>query len=237
MAWVAVGVGGLSLGSSAFKYFKGKSQQKRANELRENAQDPGFQVNQALIDNANFLRDRYSNYVMPGYQQALNNINQAGATSFDRGVQGASSSGDVLSLASQIAYGQGQAQNQLALQNTQSKEGALGQYLNANAAAGQQYQDQNAYDRQRYQEQLGEAAGLYNAGATNEGNAVNEFGSTLGQFIGSGVLGSSGGKSSSAITGRAGSVGVQANNTLPQYDLNGNPIITPINYNIFNRPQ
>lgn len=165
---------GVSLLPSLFGAIRGGRQRREAKRLRNSAVDPGYQMNQGVIDNARVLQERASNYSMPGYQQALSNINQSYGNAFNQGVQGASSSGDVLDLASRIAYGQGQATNELAFQNAQGAEQAQLQSLQANAQAGQQYQDANAYQRGLYQQQLAEAAAMYNAGETNIGNALGD---------------------------------------------------------------
>lgn len=158
---------------SIFGAIEGIGQKRRAKKLRENAKSPGYELNSGIMQNRDTLANRYTNYEMPGYNQALNNIGSSSATAFNSGVQGASSSGDVLDLATKIAYGTGQQQRQLEVQNAQGKEVALQDYLGANVAAGQQRQDSNAYDRQLYQQQLAEAAALYGAGDQNIGNAIN----------------------------------------------------------------
>lgn len=150
---------------SLFKAVSGFKQLNQAGNINPN--NPGFTMNQGIIDNARILQDRAGNYQMPGYGQAVNNINSANAQAFSNGVQGASSGGDVLDLASKLAYGQTQQLNQLAQQNTQGADNALIQSLNANAQAGQQYQDKNAYDRDIYQQQLREKAALTQSGNEN----------------------------------------------------------------------
>lgn len=147
-------------------------QRRQAKRLRANSVDPGYEMNSGVLQNKETLQNRYSNYQIPGYNQALNNINSGSATAFNSGSQGASSSGDVLDLATRIAYGTGQQNRQLGVQNAQGKEGALQDYLGANASAGLERQNANAYDRQQYQAQLAEAAALYNASNQNMGNAV-----------------------------------------------------------------
>lgn len=172
---------GISLLPSAFKAVSGIFQSNKAGKL--NPIDPGYQVNQNVIDNARILSDRYTNYQIPGYNQALQNINSTGQTAFGNAVQGASSSGDILDAATKIAYGQNQSTNQLAVQNAQGKEGALQDYLGANAAAGQQYVDKNAYDRQKYQQQLQEKAALTQAGAQNTYGALDSASSVATSFL------------------------------------------------------
>lgn len=170
-----LGVGAAVAGAvipSIFSAINGIGQRRQAKRLRASAVDPGYQMNQGVLQNEQILRNRYNNYQIPGYNQALNNINASGATAFNSGLQGASSSGDVLDLATRIAYGQGQQYRGLAVQNAQGKEGALNEYLGANVAAGQERQNANLYDRQKYQQQLAEAAALYNAGDQNINSGI-----------------------------------------------------------------
>lgn len=173
---------GLAAIPSIFGAIRGIGQRRQAKRIRANAIDPGYEMNSGVLQNADILQNRYNNYSLPGYSMQMNNLGTNAATAFNNGAQGASSGGDVLDLATKIAYGTGQQQNQLMLQNAQGKEAALGGFLNANAAAGQESQNANAYDRQRYQDQLAEAAALYGASDQNINNAgigLGSIGTTL----------------------------------------------------------
>ena len=178
MSWAAVIIGGVSLVGSGIKYAQGRKQQRQAEAMRP--VNPGYQQNQGVIDNARILRERYGNYMIPGYEQALANINMGGQMAFSQGVQGASSSGDVIDLASRIAYGQSQAQNQLAMQNAQGRDAALMDYISANARAGQEATNANAWDREQYLRLQQQQADLYNAGQINQQGAISEGLNTLG---------------------------------------------------------
>jgi len=158
---------------SIFGAIQGIGQKRQAKKLRANAVNPGFEQNSGVLQNAETLKNRFGNYQMPGYNEAKSNIGSSSATAFNSGVQGASSGGDVLDLATKIAYGTGQQYRQLETQNAQGKEAAMNDYLGANVAAGQERQNANAYDRDQYGRQLDEAAALYSAGDTNIGNAIS----------------------------------------------------------------
>lgn len=162
---------------SVFGLISGIGQRRQAKRIRANAVDPMYEQNSSVLQNQQTLQNRYNNYQIPGYNQALNNINSSAATGYSTGVQGASSGTDVLDLATRIAYGTGQQTRQLGMANAQGKEGALNDYLGANVAAGQERQDANAYERQKYMQQLQEAAALYNAGGQNINNAITGAGS------------------------------------------------------------
>lgn len=175
-------VGGvIGLAPSLFKLFSGSLQKKQADAI--NPQNPGFQVNQNVIDNANILRNRYGNYTLPGYGAAQDTINRGYQDAFSKGIQGASSGGDISDLAAKLAYGKNVAENNLEAQNEQGKDAALGQYLSASTAAGQQYQDKNTYDRDLYNQQLRQKAALTQAGNTNEYNALDTGASVLTSYL------------------------------------------------------
>lgn len=173
--------GAISLIPAAFKFFNGISQRKQANKI--NPINPGYQMNNQVIDNARILGNNYTNYQMPGYNQALNNLNTGYGSALAQGTQGASSGGDVLDLASKLAYGQGQNLNSLAAQSAQGKQNALNQYLSANAMAGQEYVNKNAYDRDQYDAQLRRKAALEQGGATNEYGALDQTSNAIGKLL------------------------------------------------------
>lgn len=172
---------GISLLPSLFKGIAGLGQKRRANRI--NAQDPGYELNNQVIDNAQQLKNRYLNYEMPGYDQQLNRIGTNYASAFNQGVQGATSGADVLDLATKLAYGQGQQQNQLAVQNAIGRDQALLQFQNANALAGREYQNRNAYDREMYQRKLAEKAALTQAANENLYGALDTGSSVLGGIL------------------------------------------------------
>lgn len=157
---------------SIFGAIRGIGQRRQAKRIRANAVDPGYEMNSGVMQNRDIAENRYNNYTLPGYSMQMDNINTNAATAFNTGVQGASSGTDVLDLATKIAYGKGQQQNQLMTQNAQGKERALGTFMDSNVAAGQERQNANAYKRQQYQKQLEEAAALYGASDQNINNAI-----------------------------------------------------------------
>lgn len=173
MAGIGAALGiGAGLLPALYKAVTGIGQAKRGNAM--NPQDPGYTMNSGIIDNARVLGERAGNYTMPGYGNAVGQIGAATAGAFDAGVQGASSGGDVLDLATKLAYGQQNQLNNLAVQNAAGADEALIQSLGANAAAGQQYQDKNAYARDLYQGQLREKAALTQSGNENIYGALDQ---------------------------------------------------------------
>jgi hypothetical protein len=110
---------------SIFGAIRGIGQRRQARRIRANAVDPGYEMNSGVMQNADILQNRYNNYTLPGYSMQMDNIGNNAANAFNSGLQGATSGGDVLDLATKIAYGTGQQQNQLVLQNAQGKDAAL----------------------------------------------------------------------------------------------------------------
>lgn len=173
MAWIAIAGAAIAAAPAIYKGVKGITQSSQASKM--NPTNPGYQVNQGVIDNARTLSDQYGNYQLPGYASMAGNIDTDFSNAFSSGVKGASSGNDILQLATNMAYGKNKAYNQLGEENAQGKQGILGQYLNANAAAGQQYQNKNLYDQQQYQQQLQQKAALTQAGATNTYGAIDQL--------------------------------------------------------------
>lgn len=162
---------GVSLIPAIFKGIQGIGQRRQARKI--NPTDPGFALNQGVIGNAESLRNRYGNYTLPGYDNAVNDIGASASQGFSRGVQGASSGGDVMDLATRIAYGQSRAVNDLNMRQSQGREQAYMQQLQGNEAEGAQYQAKNAYDRDIYQQKLREKAALMQSGTQNIYGALN----------------------------------------------------------------
>lgn len=172
MALPLLASAGLASIPSLFGALTGIGQRRQAKRLREQIVEPNFQQNQGVLQNRDIQAARFGNYQIPGYNQLMNNINSSAGSAFNQGIQGASSSNDVLDLATRIAYGQGQQQRQLGMQNAMGKENALGDFLNANIQAGQERVNANEWDRQKYMNQLAEAAALYQGGGQNIFNSL-----------------------------------------------------------------
>lgn len=179
--WGAAAGALVGLAPSIFKAIAGGKQVKDAKNMV--IKDPGYQKNQAVLDNAEFLKNRYANYTMPGMSRQMNRIGTNYATAFNRGTQGASSSADVLDLATNLAYGEGQQQQDIYDQNALGKENALGQSLQANALAGNEAVKENEYQRQLYQQKLLERAGKIQAGNENLYGALDTAGTVAGSYL------------------------------------------------------
>lgn len=176
----AIGAGA-SLIPTVYQIFAGASQRRKANRM--NPVDPNYQMNTGVLQNREIASNNYGNYQMPGFNRASNRIGATYGATFENGVQGASSGGDVLDLASKMAYGQSQALSDLEVNNAQGKQQALGQFMDANALAGQEQVNSNAYDRQRYQGQLNEKAALLGAANQNVYSGIDSIGSVAGSYL------------------------------------------------------
>lgn len=194
MALPILASAGISLIPSVFKGITGLFQKNKAKDI--NPINPGYQMNTSVIDNATNLTNRANNYTIPNYAGAVNNITSSGATAFNRGVQGATNSGDVLDLATRIAYGQNSAMNNLAGQNAIGAERAYLQGIDAQNAAGEEYQAKNAWDREQYMQQLREKAALEQSGTSNIYGALDSAAGVASNALMTGLADSSSNTSS-----------------------------------------
>lgn len=170
MSWAAVIAGGVALAGSAVNASGAKKQMSQAELMA--TRDPGYQGNPALQENARILGDRFSNYQLPGYSAARENIDRAGEMGYRSALQGATSSSDILDAATRIAYGSQMSANNLATQQAAGEERALMDYLTANQLAGQEIQDANRWDRDQYLRDQTRATELTNTGLINQNNAI-----------------------------------------------------------------
>lgn len=171
---IGAGVGAVYGGA---KYLLGSAQRKAANALHPI--DPGYQLNNEVIDSARILGDQYADYQMPGEQAAVNNIEGNTAAGFVRAQQGATSGADLLDAANKGAYVQGQELQGVANQSAAGKASMLTQYLAAKAAAGAEYQSKNAYDREKYAQQMQLKNQLNNNATANQFSAADQSGKLI----------------------------------------------------------
>jgi len=220
----------VSAGAAAYKGIQGADQQAQANRLKP--MNPGYQVNYGVLDNARTLSQQYGNYQLPGYSAVQGNINTNFSNAFNNGARGATSGNDILGLATKMAYGKNEANNQLAVQGAQGKQSILGEYLNGNASAGQQYQNQNEWERQQYDQALREKAALTQAGATNTYGAIDSLSALGAKYAfskvgdGAATTKNNGGKTGNG-TGIAQGFGTSDAtfpDGTPRFDANGNPL-------------
>ena len=173
--------GALSIGGLIYKGIAARNQMKKANALRPI--DPGYVANPGIIDNQRILNERFGNYVMPGKQEAINNINLNGQQAFANAEAGATSGGDLIDAATKISYGTNNAIGSLGVAEAQMKEGLLPQLLNSNAAAGNELVKRNEFDQMRYEQQLDDKNALTQAGNINAFSVVDDVGTLGGTLL------------------------------------------------------
>jgi hypothetical protein len=173
--------GALSIGGLIYKGIAARNQLKKANALRPI--DPGFKENSGIIDNQRILNERFNNYVLPGKQNAINNINLNGQQAYQTAESGATSGGDLIDAATKISYGTNNAIGNLAVQEAQAKDNLLPQVLNANAMAGNELVKRNEFDNGRYQDMLNDKNALTQAGNINAFSLVDDVGTLGGSLL------------------------------------------------------
>lgn len=174
---------GLGLGVDAVKYLFGAGQRKAARDNK--LVNPGYELNRDVIDNARIQGEEYNNYKLPGYQQALDNINNSQTTSFTNAERGSTSSADVLDAANKGNQVQQNSLENLAATNAEGKKSALTAYLAAKAAAGEEQQNKNTYDREQYNQQLQLNNQRENNGVANQFSAADQAGKLIASLFSS----------------------------------------------------
>jgi hypothetical protein len=201
----AAAIGSLALG--AYKTVKGANQSSAANKLAKNNHFTPEQMPWEVKQATDLAAQNYTNG-MPGTAYARQAIDSNAASAFYNGSQGASSGGDLLDLAGKINYGQNQATNQLAAQQAQYKQQALGGY---DAALGNQANWQGRLYQnnvlQPYLRTANLAASMYGAGQQNMYSGLDDIGST--------------------VVGAARGYGSGANTAAAAQQYNGSPVIQP----------
>lgn len=180
MSWAAVITGGVTLATSAASLVSSGQQLSKAQFAGRT--DPGYVGNKALQDNADILKNRFSNYRLPSYQSAVEGINKGAEMGYRSITQGSRSASDILDGATRIAYGSQQANNQLNIQQATGADAALMDYLTANEKAGMEMVKANEWDRDQYLRAEQNAANLTNAGMINFNNSLRGISDTVGQF-------------------------------------------------------
>jgi hypothetical protein len=165
---------GLSLAPTLFKGISSIMQKIHANKIKP--VDPGYQINNEVVDNARILSEKYNNYVMPGTAQLESNLRTSFNTGLNSAEQGATTGGDVIDAATRLELNNNNAQTQLAMAQAQGKEQLLPQVLSAKAMAGNEFVKKNEYDNSRYQEKIAEKGALTQASAINGYSAADNMG-------------------------------------------------------------
>lgn len=176
MAYVAAGAAAVSLGTAAFKYGKGRKQIKKGEALERSNVNPVY-TRPGEVTTALNLAERNYNNGMPGKSLMESRLGSNAATAYNTAVEGSSSSGDLLDAATKINLNTNFAGNDLNLQESNYKSGAMNNYI-AQLQNNAQYADKEfQYNQDRpFQEQAAKASSLIGAGNQNEFGALNDVG-------------------------------------------------------------
>lgn len=157
------------------KLFGGGSQIDQAKKLDASNKFTAYQTPAQILEATKLAEQEFRNG-MPGMSTAVNNLGTSAATAFNNGVQGASSGGDVLDLATKVQMGQNEGVKGLNREALDFRTNALGNYTGAlqNEA---QYADK-AYQINQldpYLRKANLAASLYGAGKTNQFSGLDSL--------------------------------------------------------------
>ena len=166
-----------ALASSAIpalgKLFGGNKQQKQAEALAASNVFTPYQMPGEVLQATELLGNNFRNG-MPGMSAALDNIGANASSAINSGVEGATSSGDVLDLVSKINYGQNQATNALNDQALQFRQKALSDYTDQlRTQAGYQDQEFKYNVADPFNRKANAAAGMYGASQVNKSSALD----------------------------------------------------------------
>jgi hypothetical protein len=191
----AAAAGSLILGG--VKAISGANQTAKANRLAKQNVFTPEQMPYEVGLGTDLAARNYTNG-MPGYGNAVNNINRNAASQFYRGSQGASSGGDLLDLATRIGQGSNAATNALNAQQADYHTNALGGYEAALAnQANWQGKLYNNNVLQPYLRTANLAASMYGSGQQNMYSGLDDIAST-----GVGLATAYGGKSNNLNAGQ-----------------------------------
>jgi hypothetical protein len=181
---VGAGVGALvGLAPSVFKWFKGSSQQKKADAI--NPVNPGFVANPGALQNRDLINNIYNNYTLPGMSAIKNNLDSSSAGAYGAASEGATTGGDLLAATGQINANENAAVSQLGIQQAQQKQALVPQVMAANTAAGDQTTAENEFNYKQYLLQLQQKDAYQRAADANKYSAVDDAASTTGSMASS----------------------------------------------------
>lgn len=172
----------LTLGATALsflpgigKLISGGQQIRQAKEIDASNIFTPYQIPGQIGQVTGLARDEFNNG-LPGINAAQNRIGATGSKAFNTGVQGASSGGDVLDLATRVQSQEDQAMNSLNAEALQFRSNALGNYMGAlNNEAGYQDKAYQINELDPYNRKANLAASLYGAGKTNQYSGLDSF--------------------------------------------------------------
>lgn len=160
--------------NSGLKFFGGNKQIKKGEEIDRNNKFIKYQRPSEVVQALKLAEKNYLSG-MPGVDILQNRIGTNAATAMNTATQGASSSADVLDAATKINYTTNMANEDLALEEQNFKQDALGGYLNQLGNNSGYADKEFSYNiDQPYQRRAAAASALIGAGHQNKWAGIDE---------------------------------------------------------------
>lgn len=119
--------GGIGVGLSAVDIIRGERMRKRAEENLRNLKRPMMSVPQAQQQQVT-LASQMATQGMPGYQMALNNLGIQNSRAYGQASRAATSSQDLLAVATQLGESSQDQMSQLAMSNAEYQRAGMLNY-------------------------------------------------------------------------------------------------------------
>jgi NAD(P)H-dependent flavin oxidoreductase YrpB (nitropropane dioxygenase family) len=143
--------GGIGIGLSAIDIIRGNKMRKEAEQNLKNLNRPMMQVPEAQMQQVALAR-MMSNQGMPGYQMALGNLGMQNSRAFGQASRAATSSQDLLSVATQLGESSQDQMSQLAMSNAEYQRSGMENYQSQLGNLAQTQQEMfNVNQMQPYQ--------------------------------------------------------------------------------------
>lgn len=171
--------GGIGVGLSAVDIIRGNKMRKEAEQNLKNLNRPMMQVPKAQMQQV-AMAQMMMNQGMPGYQMALNNMGLQNSRAFGQASRAATSSQDLLSVATQLGESSQDQMSQLAMTNAQYQRSGMENYQQQLGGLAQTQQEMfNVNQMQPYQlkyqtytNNLQQGREMINAGMQGVGSSV-----------------------------------------------------------------
>lgn len=171
--------GGIGVGVSAVDIIRGNKMRKEAEQNLKNLNRPMMQVPKAQTQQV-AMAQMMMNQGMPGYQMALNNMGLQNSRAFGQASRAATSSQDLLSVATQLGESSQDQMSQLAMTNAQYQRSGMENYQQQLGGLAQTQQEMfNVNQMQPYQlkyqtytNNLQQGREMINAGMQGIGSSV-----------------------------------------------------------------
>lgn len=182
--------GGIGVGLSAVDIIRGNKMRKEAEQNLKNLKRPMMQVPEAQMQQLALAR-MMSNQGMPGYQMALGNLGMQNSRAFGQASRAATSSQDLLSVATQLGESSQDQMSQLAMSNAEYQRAGMENYQQQLGLLAQTQQEMfNVNQMQPYQLKYQTYSNNLQQGRDMINSGIQGIGSSIGSvmpFISSGT--------------------------------------------------